>query len=521
MHNDIDNEKENSDLFDQKDINHGIRRIKNFPIDSDHDLLKRINSIKDLDEEEEKNIKEDIKEDIKKYIEEELANDEEKSLDDEPIEEKLSDNEEKTSNDEPIKEELSDDEEKISDDETDKNEPVEESKIFEETLSNIDNSNDEVKQDDAIENDENLSDLDVKPVKSKKSKKHFGIYLGWGPRLVIYSIIFVIFISLCIASFLRSFQYNEARVTAYNETSNLDYRVYLKPNEFYETDYLGKDMIYVASLIRNIDIDFAYRFQIDDIVDMDFTYDIIGKLSILDESGKSTFFEKEYTLLSDKQGRIENSNSFDINETVSIDYDYYNRLANNFRVEYGITTTSNLTVYLRINKNLTDNNGNSKINGSNDMSIVIPLTEKSININLNYNEINDSNYVAEEANFEFDNIINIVASIISFVITFIALTNVFKLISMLGVKKTNYDKFIKKILSTYDRLIVETTTMPDFNGKDIIKVSKFEELLDVRDNLKLPVMYYIIKKHEKCYFYIRQGKIVYLYTVKDIDLEKK
>ena len=192
MHNDIDNEKENSDLFDQKDINHGIRRIKNFPIDSDHDLLKRINSIKDLDEEEEKNIKEDIKEDIKKYIEEELANDEEKSLDDEPIEEKLSDNEEKTSNDEPIKEELSDDEEKISDDETDKNEPVEESKIFEETLSNIDNSNDEVKQDDAIENDENLSDLDVKPVKSKKSKKHFGIYLGWGPRLVIYSIIFVL-----------------------------------------------------------------------------------------------------------------------------------------------------------------------------------------------------------------------------------------------------------------------------------------------------------------------------------------
>lgn len=86
--------------------------------------------------------------------------------------------------------------------------------------------------------------------------------------------------------------------------------------------------------------------------------------------------------------------------------------------------------------------------------------------------------------------------------------------------KSPYDKYINKILNEYDRLIVETTTAPDIENKNIIRIDSFNELLDVRDNLSLPIKYYIITKHQKCNFYINHNDELYLLTIKAVDIEK-
>ena len=88
-------------------------------------------------------------------------------------------------------------------------------------------------------------------------------------------------------------------------------------------------------------------------------------------------------------------------------------------------------------------------------------------------------------------------------------------------KKTSYDKYINRILNEYDRLIVESTTEPDIKHSNIIKLPNFRELLDVRDNLKLPIMYYVVTKHTKCCFYIKHNDDLYLLTIKAVDLEQK
>jgi hypothetical protein len=45
-------------------------------------------------------------------------------------------------------------------------------------------------------------------------------------------------------------------VVACSENSNVDYKVYLKENKFYEKDYLEKDNQYIASLINKIETKF-------------------------------------------------------------------------------------------------------------------------------------------------------------------------------------------------------------------------------------------------------------------------
>ena len=361
---------------------------------------------------------------------------------------------------------------------------------------------------------------------SKKNKKEQKIektnhktYIGFGARVITYVFLFLILLTFGLNFLLKSFSFIEQKTIDYNEKSKLDYRVYLKENDFYETPYLDKNMLYIASLIDKINIDFAYDFSSSENIDLDFDYDIIAKLIISDSKGENPYFEKEYTLLGNKKIKMLNNNKQAINESISIDYTYYNTLANNFKMTFGINTTSNLIVYLKINK-ISDSN-TQITNNTNLMLIKIPLSEKSINIKLDYKEIDNSSTILSDADFTIENVAYIVLAIILIITSTIMLIKSIRLLLLMKSNKNIYDKYVNRLLIEYDRVIVETSTYPSFEAKEIIKIDKFEELLDVRDNLKLPITYYSITKHQKCYFYISTTDKVYLHIVKSVDLEDK
>ena len=91
----------------------------------------------------------------------------------------------------------------------------------------------------------------------------------------------------------------------FNQKSNLDYKVYLKENDFYEQEYLEKDMLYVASLIDKIKMKFNYIFTIESDVDMDFTYSIKGRLVITDKTHNKNYYKNDYILLNPETMKIE------------------------------------------------------------------------------------------------------------------------------------------------------------------------------------------------------------------------
>ena len=70
-------------------------------------------------------------------------------------------------------------------------------------------------------------------------------------RLILDTIFLVLLICGLFYTFNRSFSITKSKVITYKEVSNVDYKVYLKDNNFYESSYLDKDMAYVASLVDN------------------------------------------------------------------------------------------------------------------------------------------------------------------------------------------------------------------------------------------------------------------------------
>jgi len=353
-----------------------------------------------------------------------------------------------------------------------------------------------------------------------KTKTSIKPYIGFEVRLALNILFFVLFTCLGTMLLINSFKFESEKITKYTEKSNLDYKVYLLDNDFYDQKYLGKDMLYVASLIDNIALDFDYTFTSDKKENIDFSYDIIGKLSITNETGTKSFFEKNYTLLENKKVSMIDSDIQNIKEHVTIDYPYYNSLANGFKTQYGINTASKLTVYMVINKK---NAANSKfeLNSNNAMNVSIPLSEKAIDISLDYKEINDTNNIVEKQDVLVQSISTLILSIVLIIIALVMMIKAMRKISKLFKKKSKFDKYIKRKLKEYDRLIAETSSMISLDDKEIITINKFEELLDIHDNLGLPIIYYEVEKHLIGYFYINHENTVYINVVKSIDFENK
>lgn len=359
---------------------------------------------------------------------------------------------------------------------------------------------------------------DMIPVKQKKSKRKRGIYLGYYSRLIFNVILFL---SLVVTSYIfinKSIVIQEAKNVSYEEHGNADYKVFLKDNIYYEDKYLDKNMSYIANLIDYISVDYNYKFKADTLFDGEYSYKIRADLEILNAENKTLFFTKKYDLIKEKTFTIENQNEYNIVENIKIDYDHYNSLANGFKSSYGVDTESNLIVYLDIYRNIDQNSiNNPNINGNGTIKLTIPLSEKAINIKMDSMEINNKNVITSLDDYYLEDIKYLIIGIISLIVSLYLFIKIVKRLSRLSISTTDYDKTLKKILNQYDRLIVTTSSMPNLEKNNIIKLKEFVELLDAKDNLHKPIFFIEVTPHQKAYFFIQDDDNIILFTLKNID----
>ena len=359
---------------------------------------------------------------------------------------------------------------------------------------------------------------DMIPVKQKKSKRKRGLYLGYYSRLIFNVILFL---SLVVTSYIfinKSIVIQEAKNVSYEEHGNTDYKVFLKDNIYYEDKYLDKNMSYIANLIDYISVDYNYKFKADTLFDGEYSYKIRADLEILNAENKTLFFTKKYDLIKEKTFTIENQNEYNIVENIKIDYDHYNSLANGFKSSYGVDTESNLIVYLDLYRNIDQNSiNNPNSNGKGTIKLTIPLSEKAINIKMDSMEINNKNVITSLDDYYLEDIKYLIIGIISLIVSLYLFIKIVKRLSRLSISPTDYDKTLKKILNQYDRLIVTTSSMPNLEKNNIIKVKEFVELLDAKDNLHKPIFFIEVTPHQKAYFFIQDDDNIILFTLKNID----
>lgn len=352
-----------------------------------------------------------------------------------------------------------------------------------------------------------------------KEKTRMGFHFSFGMRLLTNIIIFIILIIGLIFSLNKAFSITKKGFISYKEISDINYKVYLKDNNFYDKPYLEKGMAYVASLIDKIDINYNYKINSSVNSNIDINYAIVAKLVIASQNNNSVFFEKEYELSNTATDEIVDNNNYLLDKEISVDYNYYNDLANQFKSKYAVNTNSRLEVSLIVKEKNKENNSYDLDNES-VATLVIPLSEQEVNINMNDNNINRETKITSDVKIIINDTTFVIVSIVITILAIIALISIIKKILIFTKnERSNYDRFIKRILVGYDRIIVNVKTAPDINNYNVIKVESFQELVDVRDNTKEPINYYIIQEHIKSEFYLINNNNLYLYVVKAVDIE--
>lgn len=81
--------------------------------------------------------------------------------------------------------------------------------------------------------------------------------------------------------------------------------------------------------------------------------------------------------------------------------------------------------------------------------------------------------------------------------------------------KDIYKVKVRKILKTYDSILVRLEKLPDLSKKDIMKVNKFEELINIQGETKKPIFYaattntisfVLIDNNLVCYTVLKENK---------------
>jgi len=306
----------------------------------------------------------------------------------------------------------------------------------------------------------------------------------------------------------------------YNEIGNVDYKVYLKDNNYYESSYLESGMQYVANLIKTINVKFNYEIHTTD--DLDFTneYKIVSELLITERNDPSSIlYSKKDTLIPLKNISKRDDNLV-INEEIDIDYDKYNDIVNNYKKDLGLIVSSNLK--LTLETNTSGGNGKENLSKNNKLQIIIPLSEATLKINMNANKINNS--ASLDLSKSFINIKNKLLFIVCISATILTVLAII-LDIYIYLKLFNKDPYtikLNNILRNYDRLIVTgKVNLDESKYPNIIYPKTFKEMVDAAENLGVPIMHYEVIKGEKSIFTATKDDTLVKYRVTKAYLNNK
>ena len=338
-----------------------------------------------------------------------------------------------------------------------------------------------------------------------------------------YICVIVIVFSLACASFLEYIDRNESQYVSYDETSNIDYQVYYKQNEFFENNYLDSDKQYIASLIDSINAEFKYNISLDEVdIEYKYTYRIEANVIVRDKDIKNLFYDKTDVLLKEIE-EISSMKEVSINEKIMIDYDYYNERIKKLVTVYDLENAEsflNLNMYVNIIgscEEFEDNHEKERV-----ITLAIPLSKDTIAIDFVDDTVSTTNNVmkcnVEDNNSTLFLAISIGLSILDLCLVIAVIRYEINTRSA----ETIYEKELKKILNNYSSSIQMLGSDFNFKAYQLLKIETFTDILEISDKLRQPIL--MKENHEKtgAYFIIPSNtKLLYVYRLKVSDIEKE
>lgn len=337
----------------------------------------------------------------------------------------------------------------------------------------------------------------------------------------LFAIVIVTLVALCLS--MTYYRLNKEYYITYTEQGSVDYRVFLKENDFYEDSFLPSGQGYVASLIDCVAADFVYDLAMDaKNVSYEYSYKVDTQIIIKDTTTKAVLYNPIYETVPEVKVSETNRNVLNITKSVNINYGYYNSVASSFIDTYGLTATeSTLSVKMHVNVISVcedfeaDNSMNEYV-----VALNIPLTTKTIDIKMTSTIPTAESKILACDRFVARDIVKV--SAIAASVLDVILIAIFA-IYVYSTRNTdiNYAIKVQKLVSAYKSFIQKINNSFNVAGYQVLYVETFTEMLEIRDTIQSPILMSENEDKTKTSFLIPTNtRILYVFEIKVDDYDE-
>lgn len=358
-------------------------------------------------------------------------------------------------------------------------------------------------------------------MKTAKKEKVDLIFKKWFKILLVLIALFTFIVS--IVTLYKYF--NKTRMVdeikyVYDINNSLDYKVYLYENSFFQEEYLEKNKQYTAKLIDHIDIELLNSISVSKISNIEYDYSvnatIEGSYKNGNDNPESELWTRRFNLIERTKKNVTNVSRNEIKIPVQIDYQTYKNYVTEFQKQLRLDIDAVLKVEIKLDYKFFVEG--EKVVKNQVIYLNIPLTEPTFKITTEVPEnINDMSFIE---GMKRDNIIILISAII------LMLSSIFCGVAVLilfirKTKKTEYTVKLNKILKDYGDIIAETVTIPSLEEQEVLEIKEFVDLVDIEEELKIPIIFYEKRKNKEGWFILNHGRYIYRYILKDGSKTKK
>ena len=353
-----------------------------------------------------------------------------------------------------------------------------------------------------------MSELEIKRRQEyKRNRKKWAI---------IQIVAIAIVAAIALGSFLIYDRMNRTYYIEYTECSNIDYKVQYRENEFFEEEWIGRDQEYISSLVNDIVADFTYQLNMDTVgVGFEYKYKIDATLLIADKNSGKPYRTITENLIPLTNASARRSNSVEVSESVSIDYNKYNQIANEFVDTYFLKNAS-CTLIVTLDVEVLSSSENFRQSNENKYftSLNIPLIDETFGMEVTSSVPESESKVLAYSGAESQSIF-LTVGISSSALTFLLALLLIAFLHITKNEDVTYSAKVRKILNAYSSYIQRMDGEFNDEGYQMVMIKTFTEMLGIRDTIQSPILATENREETMTRFLIPTNtKILYVYEIK-------
>lgn len=308
----------------------------------------------------------------------------------------------------------------------------------------------------------------------------------------------------------------------YKEDASINYQVHYSDNPFYTDAIIPEGKTYVQEYVDKIGANFSYDVEYNDkLTNGSYDYYVIAKLIAYTPGGneEDDLWTKEYKLSDVESINVIEDSNYHIEKTVDIDYHMYKNDFDNYKNLTGINASAKLIIEFIVN-NRGEYAGVDNFEYASSSKMEMPLGDSTFKIKTSKTANGDLHKIVKFSETDHEKMYMKIIVILLWVLAIFTAIVLIIVIKFNRNKLSFYEKILRKILLSYDDIIVDVEKLPSLSSLSVVSVTTFDELLDAQSEVSSPINFYEDKKKKVAKFVLIHDNLAWVYTLDEENLIK-